>query len=236
MAYTAPSSRQAPTVQKAVEFADWTLPGAVTWGQQTKHFQMAFKRIVDLLVAGGVVLLLSPLLLAVALAIKLDSRGPVLYAQDRIGHNGRRFRMYKFRSMVVNAEQAKQGLISQNDTDAPLFKLKRDPRRTRVGGVIRRFSIDELPQLLNVLQGHMSLVGPRPALVEEAARYNGDHAQRVIAVPGMTGLWQVSGRSLLTFEQMVELDLTYARDWSLLMDGMILLKTLPVVLGGKGAY
>jgi lipopolysaccharide/colanic/teichoic acid biosynthesis glycosyltransferase len=144
--------------------------------------------------------------------------------------------MYKFRSMVVDAEKAKQGILPLNETDAPLFKMKNDPRRTRVGQLIRRFSVDEFPQLINVLQGHMSLVGPRPGLPEEAAQYNDYHAHRVVAVPGMAGLWQTSGRSLLPFEKMVELDVMYAKEWSIWLDIVILIKTVPVILGGKGAY
>jgi lipopolysaccharide/colanic/teichoic acid biosynthesis glycosyltransferase len=138
--------------------------------------------------------------------------------------------------MYLDADKAKAGLLDQNETDAPLFKMKNDPRRTRVGQIIRRFSVDEFPQLLNVLQGRMSLVGPRPGLPEEADLYNDRDAHRVLAIPGMTGLWQVNGRSLLTFEQMVELDIKYAREWSIWMDVKILIKTVPVILGGRGAY
>jgi lipopolysaccharide/colanic/teichoic acid biosynthesis glycosyltransferase len=220
----------------AVESLQWNLPGSLVWGQQKKHFQMAFKRVVDVAVASSLLLLLAVPLVIVAIMVKLDSPGPVFYPHDRIGHHGRKFRMFKFRSMFVDAEKAKAGLLSQNETDAPLFKMKHDPRRTRVGNLIRRFSIDEFPQLINVVQGHMSLVGPRPALPEEAAAYSDYHAHRVIAVPGMTGLWQVSGRSLLPFEQMVELDVRYARDWSVWLDIFIIVKTIPVILGGKGAY
>lgn len=215
---------------------EWNLPGTLVWGQQAKHFQMAFKRIFDIVIAGGLLMVLAVPLALVAIAVKLDSPGPVFYPHERVGHHGRRFRMYKFRSMHVDAEKARKGLLDQNETDAPLFKIRNDPRRTRVGQIIRRFSIDELPQLINVLQGHMSLVGPRPALPEEAEQYSDYHAHRVVAVPGMTGLWQVSGRSLLKFEQMVELDVKYAREWSLWLDIFILVKTIPVILGGKGAY
>lgn len=214
----------------------WDLPPTLVWGQQAKHFQMAFKRTFDVVVASTALAVLAIPLALVAVAIKCTSRGPVFYAHDRVGHNGRRFRMYKFRSMVVDAEHVKDGLLQENETDFPLFKMKRDPRRTRVGQFIRRFSIDELPQLINVLQGHMSLVGPRPALYEEAVHYNAYHAHRVVAVPGLTGLWQVSGRSLLTFEEMVALDLEYARSWSILVDLKILARTIPVIISGTGAY
>ncbi|MDO8614700.1 MAG: sugar transferase [Dehalococcoidia bacterium] len=215
---------------------EWNLPGTLVWGQQAKHFQMAFKRIMDCLVAGALLAIMAVPLVLVALAIKLDSSGPVFYPHERVGQNGRRYRMLKFRSMYVDAAKAKAALLDQNETDAPLFKIRNDPRRTKVGQIIRRFSIDEFPQLINVLQGHMSLVGPRPALPEEAAQYSDYHAHRVVAVPGMTGLWQVSGRSLLTFEEMVTLDVQYARNWSVKLDILILLRTIPVILGGKGAY
>ncbi len=223
-------------VPVADERLEWDLPGTLVWGQQAKHFQMTFKRIIDVVVASVLLALLAALLIVVAFAIKIDSPGPVFYPHVRVGHNGRRFRMFKFRSMVVDADKAKQGLLSQNETDAPLFKISNDPRRTRVGQFIRRFSIDEFPQLINVLQGHMSLVGPRPGLPDEAAQYDSNDAHRVVAVPGMTGLWQVSGRSLLSFEEMVELDVQYARNWSIWLDLMTLIKTVPVILGGKGAY
>lgn len=214
----------------------WELPGALGWGQQVKHFQMALKRSTDILISGAAIILLAVPLLLVMIAIKLDSRGPVFFKQERVGHNGKRFTMYKFRSMVANAEAARLGLMGANEQDAPLFKIKNDPRRTAVGKFIRRFSVDEFPQLFNVFCGHMSLVGPRPALYEEAEQYDSYHAHRIIAVPGMTGFWQVNGRSALKFNEMVEMDLRYARDWSYFMDVAILLKTVPVILSGKGAY
>ena len=214
----------------------WELPGALNWGQQVKHFQMALKRTTDIAICGAAIILLLIPLLLVTCAIKIDSRGPVFFKQGRLGHNGKRFTMYKFRSMVADAEAAKLGLLGANEQDAPLFKIKNDPRRTTVGKFLRRFSIDEFPQLFNVLLGHMSLVGPRPALYEEASQYDSYHAHRIVAVPGMTGLWQVNGRSALKFQEMVEMDLRYARDWSFFMDVAILVKTVPTILSGKGAY
>lgn len=229
-------SSQHEALKSVPDSLEWNLPGTLVWGQQTKHFQMAFKRIIDVLLAASLLALLAVPLTLVAIAIKLDSPGPIFYPHERVGHNGRRFRMLKFRSMYVDAEKAKAGLLDQNETDAPLFKIRDDPRRTRIGQLIRRFSIDEFPQLINVLQGHMSIVGPRPGLPEEAAQYNDYHAHRVVAIPGMTGLWQVSGRSLLPFDEMVELDVQYARNWSIKLDLLILIKTVPVIIGGKGAY
>lgn len=234
--YSSSASSRVEVAAAVVDRLEWNLPETLVWGQQAKHFQMAFKRLMDVIVASMLLAFLALPLAIVAIAIKLDSPGPLFYPHIRVGHNGRRFKMYKFRSMHVDADKAKQGLLPKNETDAPLFKLKNDPRRTRVGQIIRRFSIDEFPQLLNVVQGHMSLVGPRPGLPEEAAQYNDYHAHRVVAVPGMTGLWQVSGRSLLPFERMVELDVRYAREWSLWLDFVILVQTVPVILGGRGAY
>ena len=227
----------AETLYPALDGALRGLPAPLAWGQQRKHFQMVMKRLLDVAAATALLLATALPMAIIALAIKLDSRGPVFHVQHRVGYGGRHFRMYKFRSMVVGADAAKAGLRNQSETDAPLFKMRHDPRRTRVGHVIRRFSLDEMPQLFNVLQGHMSLVGPRPALVEEAGEpLSADHAHRVLAVPGMTGLWQVNGRSLLSFREMVALDITYAREWSFLMDLRILLRTIPVVLRGTGAY
>ncbi len=203
---------------------------------QARTFQFACKRALDLLVAGALLLALSPVAALIALAIALDSRGPIIIGQVRVGRGGRRFRMYKFRSMVNRAESLKAGLVSDYDEGAPLFKMRDDPRRTRVGRLLRRLSLDELPQLLNVVRGDMSLVGPRPPLPEEVETYTPFQMQRLHAVPGMTGLWQVSGRSLLTFDQMLELDLCYIRAWSFWLDLRILLRTIPVVLSGKGAY
>lgn len=215
----------------------WGLPAPIAWGQQTHHFQMVLKRLLDLLIGAVALAVLAVPMALIIVAIKLDSRGPVFFVQERIGYSGRPFRMYKFRSMVVNAEAARSGLMDRNEADAPLFKMRNDPRRTRVGQFIRRFSLDELPQIFNVIRGHMSLVGPRPALVEEAgnplSRY---HAHRALAVPGLTGLWQVSGRSLLSFEEMVAMDIRYAQQWSLWLDLSILVRTVPVILSGKGAY
>lgn len=199
-------------------------------------WQRALKRGMDLImitVVGLPALLLGGV---IALAIKLDSSGPVLYAAERVGRKGKRFKMYKFRSMVQGAERQKAQLAHLNEADGPIFKIKDDPRLTRVGQFIRRLSLDELPQLYNVLRGNMSLVGPRPPLPEEVAQYKPWHRQRLSVIGGITGLWQVSGRSDLTFDELCLLDIYYIENWSLALDIRILLQTIPHLLFGRGAY
>jgi exopolysaccharide biosynthesis polyprenyl glycosylphosphotransferase len=196
----------------------------------------AIKRAVDLLISGVGVVITAPLWLLVALAIKLDSPGPILFRQERAGRHGKPFTVYKFRSMHVNAEALLEKLRGQNEASGPLFKVRDDPRRTRVGRFIRKTSIDELPQVINVLRGEMSWVGPRPAILSEVAQYQDWHRKRLEVLPGMTGLWQVSGRSDLTFDEMVMLDIYYAENWSLGLDLRIMLRTIPVALFGDGAY
>ena len=172
----------------------------------------------------------------IAIAIKLDSPGPVFYAANRVGRNGKLFKMYKFRSMVVDADKQKKELEAFNEADGPIFKMKDDPRLTKVGRFLRRSSLDELPQLLNVLLGQMSLVGPRPPLQEEVDQYKPWHRQRLAVIGGLTGLWQVSGRSDLTFDELCLLDIYYIENWSLAMDIRILLQTIPHSVFGRGAY
>jgi exopolysaccharide biosynthesis polyprenyl glycosylphosphotransferase len=198
--------------------------------------QQTAKRLLDLVVIliGGLPALL--VMGIIALAIKLDSPGSVIYKAMRVGKNGRPFPMYKFRSMVVNADQRKESLKQYNQADGPLFKMKDDPRMTRVGRFIRRVSLDELPQIYNVLLGQMSLVGPRPPLAEEVAAYKPWHNQRLSVIGGITGLWQVSGRSDLTFDELCLLDIYYIENWSLALDIRILLQTIPHSLFGRGAY
>ncbi|WP_341717322.1 sugar transferase [Micromonospora sp. FIMYZ51] len=180
--------------------------------------------------------LLLPLLLVIALAVRLDSRGPVLFRQVRVGQGGREFAVFKFRTMVTNADALLAELVSRNETDGLMFKMRDDPRVTRVGRLLRKWSLDELPQLLNVVRGQMSLVGPRPPLPSEVARYDGDVARRLLVKPGMTGLWQVSGRSDLSWEDGIRLDLYYVENWSLAADLSILWKTVGAVVNGRGAY
>jgi exopolysaccharide biosynthesis polyprenyl glycosylphosphotransferase len=199
-------------------------------------WNLLVKRITDLLVGSIVVLLGLPIYLLIAAAIKLESPGPVFYSQLRIGRNGVPFRCYKFRSMVNNADQMRNHLVAMNEATGPLFKLRNDPRRTRIGCFLRRYSLDELAQLINVLRGEMSLVGPRPNLPEEVEQYQDWHKKRLTVSPGITGLWQVSGRSDLTFDEMVLLDIYYVENWSLALDLHIFLRSLPAVLRGRGAY
>lgn len=194
------------------------------------------KGVVDRLGAAILLLLFAPLMVLVALLVLADSHGGALYRQRRVGKDGREFTIFKFRTMVVGADRARAELADRNEGAGLLFKLRRDPRVTRVGAVLRRYSIDELPQLFNVLTGSMSLVGPRPPLPEESAAYGPDIRRRLLVKPGLTGLWQISGRSDLPWEEAVRLDLRYVEDWSLALDTVILWKTLRAVLHGQGAY
>lgn len=197
---------------------------------------LGVKRAVDIVGALGGLAVLSPVLAVTAIAVKLGSKGPVLFRQRRIGEGGAAFEMLKFRSMVVDAEAQRADLLSQSDREGVTFKMKTDPRVTAVGRFIRRFSIDELPQLLNVLKGDMSLVGPRPALPEEVAQYAPHHRDRLKGKPGLTGLWQVSGRAKVGFEDMVVLDRRYLQTRSFWGDIAIMLKTPKAVFGADGAY
>lgn len=195
----------------------------------------ALKRGLDVLVAGLAIVILAPLIALICMVIRLDSPGPALLAQPRVGRGGRRFAMYKLRTMRENGRPP-AALLRQNEADGPIFKMRQDPRLTRVGQVLRKTSLDELPQLFNVLLGQMSLVGPRPPLEHEVERYGARERQRLLVPPGMTGLWQVEGRSDLPFQQMLERDLEYIRRRSLLFDLWILLRTVPAVLSMRGAY
>jgi exopolysaccharide biosynthesis polyprenyl glycosylphosphotransferase len=194
------------------------------------------KRAFDVAVSVGLIVLTAPVWLVIALAVKLTSRGPVLFTQERVGRRGRRFEVYKFRTMVVDAERMLVHLSDDNQADGPLFKLKRDPRVTRVGRVLRKLSLDELPQLLNVVKGEMSLVGPRPALPREVTQWEPELFDRLRVQPGITGMWQVNGRSNSSFAEYQRWDLYYVDNWSLWRDLSILVKTVPVVLSQKGAY
>ena len=179
---------------------------------------------------------LSPVLACAALMVKLSSRGPVFFAQERVGCRGRRFRFLKFRTMRDGAEEERCRLDGLNELDGPVFKIRDDPRITRAGRILRKFSVDELPQLFHVLSGKMSLVGPRPPLCEEVEAYSRWDAQRLLVKPGLTCIWQVSGRSNLSFHTWVDMDIEYIRRWSLWVDVKLLARTVPAVLSGRGAY
>jgi exopolysaccharide biosynthesis polyprenyl glycosylphosphotransferase len=194
------------------------------------------KRALDVAVAVTCLAIGSPLMLIIALAIKLDSPGPIFVEQIRVGRAGRNFKFFKFRSMRERADQELASLLDKNEVDGPIFKMKNDPRRTRVGRWIRRFSLDELPQMANVLRGDMSLIGPRPPFPHEVEKYQEWHRRRLEVSPGITGLWQVSGRSELPFDEMALLDIWYIENWSVGLDMKILLRTIPTVLFGYGAY
>jgi exopolysaccharide biosynthesis polyprenyl glycosylphosphotransferase len=200
-----------------------------------KPVQLALKRLFDILASSAALALLSPLMIAVAIIIKTTSRGPVLFKQQRVGRHGRPFNMLKFRSMLANAEELKAKLMAQNEQAGPVFKMKRDPRITPIGRFIRKFSIDELPQLINVLRGEMSVVGPRPPIPSEVAKYAGWQRRRLSVRPGLTCVWQVSGRNEISFEEWMYLDMQYIDHWTLAHDFELILKTVPVVLTGRGA-
>ena len=201
-----------------------------------KRGQLALKRVLDVAGAAALLVILSPVMLVLAVAIKLDSPGPVFFAQKRVGKNGRYFKLYKFRSMYIDAEARKKELMAQNEMDGPMFKVEHDPRITKVGAFLRKTSLDELPQFYNILIGNMSLVGTRPPTIDEFKQYDLYYRRRLSIKPGLTGLWQVSGRSDITeFKEVVKLDLEYIDKWSLSSDIRMLLMTVWVVIMKKGA-
>ena len=194
------------------------------------------KRAFDLIVGSGILLLLLPVIPLVALMIRFDSEGPVFYRQQRIGMGGRPFRFYKFRSMRADSDRLRADLEARNELSGPVFKIKNDPRVTAVGQFLRRSSLDEIPQIFNVLKGDMSIVGPRPALPGEVARYEAWHRRRLDVKPGITCLWQVAGRSHVDFDEWMRLDIEYMSRRSLRTDVAIFLKTIPAVIARRGAY
>lgn len=198
------------------------------------HF---FKRFFDELLSIIAIIILIPVFVVTAILIKIeDPHGPIFYSQIRIGKNNRPFRMYKFRSMVTNADERLKTLLDQNDVEGAMFKIKSDPRVTKVGGIIRKYSIDELPQLINVVKGDMSLVGPRPPLRREVKEYTKYDKQRLLVIPGCTGLWQVGERNNVGFHEMVELDLKYIREAGILLDFYILIRTIKIMVRPNNAY
>jgi lipopolysaccharide/colanic/teichoic acid biosynthesis glycosyltransferase len=209
---------------------------AVPTGVSPDDPRLLVKRCIDIALGGLALVAVSPVLTFAAIAIKVTSRGPVIFVQERYGLNKRRFKMYKLRTMVLDAEAEQVTLEDLNEATGPVFKIRADPRVTVVGRVLRRLSIDELPQLVNVILGDMSLVGPRPLPARDVSRFSEPELMRRFSVhPGITGLWQVSGRSELGFEDWIRLDLQYIDEWSLALEARILLRTLPTVLRGTGA-
>lgn len=194
------------------------------------------KRVMDIVCSALALIVLSPILLITALAIKLESPGPVVFVQKRVGINGKEFNMYKFRSMCMDAEEKLKNLQHKNETEGPTFKMQKDPRITKVGHFIRKYSIDELLQLVNILKGDMSIIGPRPAIQREVAQYGEFDKLRLLVKPGLSCYWQVSGRSDIPFDEWMKLDVKYIKEMSLLTDIKIILLTFPAVLKGDGAY
>lgn len=216
-------------------FADVRLH--VEWGMRGQSVYEGFvKRLLDITLAGLGLVVILPLWLIAVLAIRLESPGAAIFVQERVGIHGRRFRFYKFRSMYIDAETRLAEVMAQNEVDGPVFKIRNDPRVTKVGAMLRRTSLDELPQLINVLKGDMSLVGPRPPLPREVELYRPTDSIRLSVKPGLTCLWQISGRSHLSFDQWMELDREYIRNLSMGLDLSILLRTVGAVLTMRGAY
>jgi exopolysaccharide biosynthesis polyprenyl glycosylphosphotransferase len=195
---------------------------------------MALKRMLDIVASSVALVLLMPVLAAIAIAVHADTAGPIFYASERIGKKGRVFRCIKFRTMVPDAERRRTEVLHMNERDAVLFKITNDPRITRTGSILRKYSLDELPQLFNVLRGDMSLVGPRPPIASEVKRYELNHLRRLDVVPGITGLWQVQARQDPSFDSYISLDRAYIESWSLWLDIKILVRTIGVVISGTG--
>jgi exopolysaccharide biosynthesis polyprenyl glycosylphosphotransferase len=202
---------------------------------ETPEIRLVLKRVIDIIVSATLLLLFAPILLIIAIAIRLDSAGPVFYKSERIGKKGRVFRCLKFRTMVQNAEELRAKMSHMNERDGVLFKIARDPRITRVGRLLRKYSLDELPQFFNVLRGDMSVVGPRPPLADEVKEYKLNHLRRLSVTPGITGLWQVQGRQDPSFDSYVSLDLSYIEKWSIWLDIKIIVRTVGVVFSGTGS-
>lgn len=199
-------------------------------------FELVIKRIMDVILASAGLIAISPVLVLIGLAVRITSPGPVIYKSKRIGKNQKPFYMYKFRTMIPNAEQLRDTLCKQENLNAQLFKIKEDYRVTPIGRFLRKYSLDEFPQLLNVIRGEMSLVGPRPYIPQESVLFKTPYTARFSVMPGITGPWQVGGRSDLSFQQLCELELSYVQSWNLWTDALLLFKTVPSVLLKKGAY
>ena len=203
---------------------------------KSRFIYHSVKRVFDFLAATCGLIILSPLMLVIAILIKIEDHGPVFYKQIRVGKNGKKFKMYKFRSMFVNADLMLEKLKEQSDVEGPMFKMKKDPRVTKIGHFIRKHSLDELPQFFNVIKGDMSLVGPRPPLPAEVAEYSGYDKQRLYVIPGCTGLWQATERNEVGFNEMVQLDIEYIKKADCLFDLWIIWKTIKVMVKPNGSY
>lgn len=215
-----------------------TKDGAISYKDveiEESRFYLLTKRLIDIVGSATGLILLSPILLIVALAIKIESKGPVIFKQERVGQQGKHFFMYKFRSMVINAEELKEKLAAQNEMSGPMFKIKEDPRVTKVGRFIRKTSIDELPQLVNILKGEMSLVGPRPSLPKEVAEFKPWMMRRLDVQPGLTCYWQVAGRNNIGFKEWMEMDVYYVNTRDLKTDIKLIFKTVGVLFGDSNA-
>lgn len=235
VAARAPVMLPVPTGIEPRIAASGTLPMLQFSRYPDRTFELLLKRSFDVAVAVVLLVLLAPIFALIVVSLLIDSSGPVFFLQERFGYHNRRFRLMKFRTMVPSAEALKGSLMSYNEMDGPVFKMRDDPRVTRVGRVLRRLSLDELPQLVNVIKGEMSLVGPRPSVPEEVEAYSWRQRRRLSVRPGITGLWQVGGRNEVSFDEWIELDLQYIDQWSLAMDFYILLRTVSAVVGGRGA-
>jgi lipopolysaccharide/colanic/teichoic acid biosynthesis glycosyltransferase len=234
----APGSRRAiaPNAAFFSTLPGWDGEASIPLTPDRGVYQRAGKRALDSTLAFGAILILSPLLCAIAVAIKLEDGGPVFYRSVRVGQGGRRFSFWKFRSMIRNAESCRDRLQDLNQVDGPVFKIENDPRITRVGRWLRRSSLDELPQLWNIVRGDMSMVGPRPPIPEEVLKYEPWQLRRLSVRPGLTCLWQISGRCTIPFDEWMRLDMEYIDRRSFLLDAQILIRTIPAVLSGEGAY
>lgn len=203
---------------------------------KNRYFYFFFKRLLDIICSGLALIVLSPVFLITAIAIKAEDPGPVVFTQERVGRYGKTFKMYKFRSMCTNAEEMKKELEERNEANGPVFKIKDDPRITKVGKFIRKYSIDELMQLVNVFKGEMSIVGPRPALLDEVKQYDIVSKKRLLVKPGLSCYWQISGRSNIGFDQWMQLDIKYINEMSFWTDIKIIILTIPAIFRGDGAY
>lgn len=233
-----PTLLQTPLRQRQAHSGVYTLPVYVHSAVMPSAAYIAAKRALDVVASSTALILLAPMFLLIALIIKFTDRGPIFFRQKRVGQSGAQFDFFKFRSMCTNAESLKAELMKQNkhSTQSITFKMARDPRVTWIGRILRKTSLDELPQLWNVLRGEMTLVGPRPAVVGEVIKYNRHERLRLGVAPGLTCIWQVSGRADLDFQQQVELDLRYIRNRNFWLDIKLVFLTVPAVLSGKGAY